>query len=259
MRSLFVSALLIVSAVLPLANFATAQETEMQPSEPLTIDFATQGCGRFKQEAYYRTEYHFVNICRGEASLLMVVTDNDGLGREIIPTTKQTSATGIQFSGTSDRNIGYAIDNKTFTILFPDQKPSQEPVTRVVLSGLTPTKPDPRPMLAATVTGNVVYRQKIALPPNAVVKVRLQDVSRADATAILLDEQTIATNGKQVPFPFTLKYDPMQINPNHRYAVSAQIWVDGKLHWTSTTRYSVITGSNPASDVTVMVNQVRGE
>jgi uncharacterized lipoprotein YbaY len=259
MRSLIASVLTVLSSVLPLTSVALAQETEMQPLQPLTIDFATQGCGRFLQEAYYRTEFHFVNICRGEANLQMVVTDNDGLGRERFAAEKQTLAGGIRFTGKSDRNIGYAIDNQTFTIFFPDQKPSQEKVTKVVLAkpATKPaTKPTTKPMNTATVTGNVTYRARIALPANAVVNVQLQDVSRADAAAIVLDDQTIATNGKQVPIPFTLRYNPSQIQPGHSYAVSARILVDGQLQWISTTRNSVITNGNPTSNVTVTVQQV---
>lgn len=269
MRSLIASVLTVFSSLLPVATIATAQEPEMQAPLPLTIDFATQGCGRFKQDAFYRTEFHFVNICRGEAGLIMVVTDNDGLGRERIPTEKNISSDGISFTGTSDRGIEYAINNQTFTILFKGQKPYQEQVKQVSFTGLTPlpstTKPAIKPMsqpstrpalLTATVTGNVTYRQRIALPPNAVVKVRLQDVSRADARAILLDEQAIPTNGKQVPIPFTLNYNPQQIQPNHTYAVSAQIWVDGNLHWVSTTQHPVITNGNPSRDITITMRQM---
>lgn len=258
MRSLIASALTLLAGILPLTA-AVAQE-EMQPPQPLTINFETQGCGRFKQEAYYKTQFHFVNICRGEANLQMVVTDADGLGRERLPAEKQTRPNGIRFVGQSDRGIGYAIDNQTFTIAFPNQKPYQEKVTRVVFAGLPTTKPatqpTTKPMNTATVTGNVTYRPRIALPPNAVLKVSLQDVSRADAPAIVVDEQTIPTNGKQVPIPFTLKYDPNQIKPNYSYAVSARIVVDGKLQWISTTRNSVITRGNPTSNVTVVVQQV---
>jgi len=260
MRSLFVSALAVLSALVPVTAVTVAQETEMLPLEPLTIDFEKQGCGRFKQEAYYRTEFHFVNVCRGEASLIMVVTDNDGLGRERIPVEKQTTPDGIRFFGTSDRGIEYAITNQTLTILFPGQKPYQEKVSRVAFTGLAATKPvnkpATKPMSTATVTGNVVYRQRIALPPDAIVKVKLQDVSRADAAAILLDEQTIPTNGKQVPIPFTLNYNPDQIKPNHSYSVAAEIWVDGKRQWISTTNNPVITRGNPTENVTILVNQI---
>lgn len=258
MRSLIASAVTLLTSILPLTA-AVAQE-EMQPPQPLTINFETQGCGRFPQEAYYETQFHFVNICRGEANLQMVVTDADGLGRERVPTEKQSRPDGIRFVGQSDRKIGYAIDNQIFTIVFPDQKPYQEKVTRFVFAASPTTNPAPRPttqpMNMATVTGNVTYRPRIALPPNALVKVSLQDVSRADAAAIVLDEQTISPNGKQVPIPFTLKYAPSQVQPNHSYAVSARILVDGKLQWISTTRNSVITRGNPTSNITVVVQQV---
>lgn len=261
MRSLFVSALAALSTLLPLTSMATpAAAEEMQPPEPLTINFETQGCGRFKQEAYYRTQYHFVNICRGEASLIMVVTDNDGLGRERVPVEKQTTPDGIRFFGTSDRDIEYAITNQTLTIVFPDQTPYQEKVSKVAFTGLTSLKPVSKPMVkpmnTATVTGTVTYRQRIALPPDAVVKVRLQDVSRMDAPAVLLDEQTIPTQGKQVPIPFTLTYNPDQIEAKYSYAVSAEIWVKGKRQWISTTRNSVITNGKPTANVTILVSPI---
>lgn len=260
MRSLMVCALTVLSSVLPVAAGATAQVEEIMPLEPLTIDFETQGCGRFRRVAYYRTEFQFVNVCLGEASLIMVVTDNDGLGRERVPVEKQTTAEGIRFQGTSDRGIQYAIDSQTLTMVFPGQQPYREKVTKVSFAGLTPLKPAshstmPNPT-TATVTGTVTYRQRIALPPGAVVKVRLQDVSRMDTKAILLDEQTIAMQGKQVPIAFTLNYNPAEIKPHHRYAVSAEIWVDGKRQWLSTTRNEVLTGGQPTANVTVMVSRI---
>ena len=86
----------------------------------------------------------------------------------------------------------------------------------------------------ATLTGSVGYRQRIALPPGAVVKVTLEDISLADAKALVLDEQVIETTG-QVPIPFELAYDPAAIDPRHRYAIRAQIRVDDEL-WFTTTR-----------------------
>ncbi len=50
-----------------------------------------------------------------------------------------------------------------------------------------------------TITGTVAYRERIALPPNAVVTVTLEDVSLADAPSKLLAKQTFETEGKQVP------------------------------------------------------------
>ncbi|MDQ3175872.1 MAG: YbaY family lipoprotein, partial [Acidobacteriota bacterium] len=51
---------------------------------------------------------------------------------------------------------------------------------------------------SATVTGTVTYRQRIAMPPGAVVEVSLLDVSRADAPAVVLDKLEIKPT-TQVP------------------------------------------------------------
>lgn len=97
----------------------------------------------------------------------------------------------------------------------------------------------------ATVTGTVAYRQRIALPPTAIIEVQLQDVSLQDAAAVTLASETIESDGRQVPIPFSLSYDANEINPRHTYAVRASIYVDDQLRFTSTTSYPVITNGNP--------------
>jgi putative lipoprotein len=106
------------------------------------------------------------------------------------------------------------------------------------------------------VTGAVTYLQRSALPPDAILTVRLSDVSKADAPAELISEQTIPTEGKQVPFPYTLPYDPAKILENHEYAVSARIESGGKLLFISTQRYAVITRGNPTENVEIVVQPV---
>lgn len=112
------------------------------------------------------------------------------------------------------------------------------------------------PAASATVTGTVSYRERIALPPNAIVKVQLQDTSRADAPAVTLAEQTIQTEGKQVPIPFRLEYDSSKIREGNTYTVRAQISIEDQLRFTSDTAYSVITNGGP-SRVEILVRSVR--
>ena len=109
----------------------------------------------------------------------------------------------------------------------------------------------------SVVTGSVTYRPRIALPPDAVVRVRLEDVSLADAPATVLAEQTIRTQGRQVPIAFTLDYDPARIEPRHRYAVRAEIR-DGSGHllWVSDTVHPVLTQGAPSEDVEIQMVQV---
>jgi uncharacterized lipoprotein YbaY/heat shock protein HslJ len=104
----------------------------------------------------------------------------------------------------------------------------------------------------AEVTGTVAYRQRSALPPDAVVQVRLEDVSRQDAPATVIAEEKIETGGKQVPIPFLLRYDPARIEPSHSYHVRAMISSGGRMLFTSTSAYPVITRGAPAK-VDIMV------
>ena len=105
-----------------------------------------------------------------------------------------------------------------------------------------------------TVTGTVIYRQKIALPPDAVVAVTLADVSRADAPYIVIGQQVIETKGKQVPFPFAIPYDASKIDENHSYTVRATIKDgSGKLLFTSDTVMPVITRDSPTEDIEIVV------
>jgi putative lipoprotein len=105
------------------------------------------------------------------------------------------------------------------------------------------------------VTGTVTYLQRIALPPNAVVKVTLEDVSLADAPAKVLAEKEISTAGKQVPIPFDLAYSSSDLQPSHRYSMHATIKADDKLLFTSTTGYPVLTPGAP-SEARIVVQQV---
>ena len=67
-------------------------------------------------------------------------------------------------------------------------------LTVLLLAGCSPSLVVPEssgPPIGSRVTGSVTYRERIALPPTAVVTVRLVDVSRADAPSVLIAEQVI--------------------------------------------------------------------
>jgi putative lipoprotein len=106
---------------------------------------------------------------------------------------------------------------------------------------------------AETVTGTAAYRERIALPADAVLEVSLEDVSRADAPAELIGRATVDPAG-QVPIPFSISYDPARIAPSHRYAVRARITRQGELLFTSTSSYPVLTNGAP-SEVAVALQK----
>ncbi|MGH7132772.1 MAG: YbaY family lipoprotein [Phycisphaerales bacterium] len=106
-------------------------------------------------------------------------------------------------------------------------------------------------------TGTVTYRQRIALPDDAVVQVRLLDVSRADAPSLVLSEANIETKGWQVPVPFVVHYDPAMIDPRLSYAVDAKILVNGQIRWLNTARVRVLTFGAPKDAVEIVVTPAK--
>jgi uncharacterized lipoprotein YbaY/phosphoserine phosphatase len=105
------------------------------------------------------------------------------------------------------------------------------------------------------VSGTVFYLQRIALPPDASVEVKLVDISKQDVPVVTIAEQKI-TNPGQVPIPFELRYDPAKIDPRMTYAVQARIDQGGKLLFISTQVFPVITRGNP-KHLEVKVEPVR--
>ncbi|MCE7988552.1 MAG: hypothetical protein DYG89_45925 [Caldilinea sp. CFX5] len=65
--------------------------------------------------------------------------------------------------------------------------------------------------------------------------------------------QTITTTGENVPIPFTLTYDPGQIDARFTYALRARSTVNGELRWINTEQYAVLTKGAPTSGVQVVV------
>lgn len=100
----------------------------------------------------------------------------------------------------------------------------------------------PDPSRWATLSGVATYRERIALPPNARMVVEIRDVSLADARAPLIASTTTQTRGRQVPLPFTLRYNINRLEPRHRYAVSARILEGQRLLWTTDTHYELRPG-----------------
>ncbi|GAA5233163.1 META domain-containing protein [Verticiella sediminum] len=104
-----------------------------------------------------------------------------------------------------------------------------------------------------TLSGNVMYRERIALPPGAVVRVALADVSLADAPARIVAQTDIPTDGRSSPFAYTLRYDPARIDPRMRYALQARIELDGRLLFTNTTHHAAF---GPDASTDILVQQV---
>jgi putative lipoprotein len=93
---------------------------------------------------------------------------------------------------------------------------------------------------ARQVTGTLLYRERLILPPGAVAEVSLLDVSRADAPARAIAQQVIR-DPSPPPIPFVLEYDLADIDQRMSYAVRASIRQHDQLLFTTDTVYPVIT------------------
>ncbi|MCL1143355.1 YbaY family lipoprotein [Shewanella gaetbuli] len=103
-----------------------------------------------------------------------------------------------------------------------------------------------------SVSGEVIYKQRIALPANSVINIQLQDVSLQDVKAVVLAEYELSPVSSVTPFEFVLpKSDFVD---GHRYSIRAKISVDNSLKFINTQSYPVdISQSKP---ITVVVDAV---
>lgn len=106
------------------------------------------------------------------------------------------------------------------------------------------------------VSGTITYRQKIALPPDAVVRIEIIDVSERVRDFVVVAEQTIKNPGA-VPIKFQISCPPDRIDPNHQYRLLARIEdSSGKALFTSSKAYPVISKGS-ANTLEVIVDQTR--
>lgn len=144
-------------------------------------------------------------------------------------------------SGTHYRGEGLNFYSKGDDAIFEDNNG----VMRRCTIGNTPP---PSPVKAQApavsgfvdISGSVSYRQRIALPPDAILTIKIQDTSRADAKALTLAEQTIELAGQQVPIAFNLVVDRDLIGKKRaRITLAARIEQHGKLLFINDKSYPV--------------------
>lgn len=89
---------------------------------------------------------------------------------------------------------------------------------------------------SVTVSGQATYRERIALPAGSVMHVRIEDVSRADAPALVLAEEDYPSNGRQVPLAFSVEVPRDALRSAVRTSARVRIeGPDGALLWITDT------------------------
>ncbi len=109
----------------------------------------------------------------------------------------------------------------------------------------------------AVITGTVTYLQHVALPPDAIVMVALQEISLADGRVKVIAEQKFPTAGKQVPIPFNLAYQVADIDPARTYVLRATISSDGRLRFASNMSNRILTHGT-GTKLDIVLQQIGG-
>jgi len=120
--------------------------------------------------------------------------------------------------------------------------------------GNRPTGNTP-PAGSGTITGNVIYLDRSALDPNAVIEVDLFQASPG-YPEVVLATQSVNAEGRQVPIPFELAYDPAQIDTTQTYLLRARILVNGAPAYASQAAVPVITNGAPTQGIELLVGPV---
>jgi putative lipoprotein len=97
------------------------------------------------------------------------------------------------------------------------------------------------PAHAGTLSGTAAYRERIALPPDAVFEAVLIDVAIADAPARVLGRARLQPAG-QSPFRFSIPYRDSDLTPAGRFAVRATVRQGKRLLFTTDTFTPVLKG-----------------
>jgi putative lipoprotein len=108
----------------------------------------------------------------------------------------------------------------------------------------------------SVIRGEASYRERIALPPEAVFEATLEDVSRQDVSAVVLG--SVRVEGAKTPIRFEIPYDPSEIDERMSYAVRGRILVGDRMMFTTDQVYPVLTRGAGTEVKMLLVRARRG-
>ncbi|MEN8189631.1 MAG: META domain-containing protein [Thermodesulfobacteriota bacterium] len=108
--------------------------------------------------------------------------------------------------------------------------------------------------IMSSINVDVLYLERIMLPPGAEVIVTMEDTARMDVAAEMIAENRMFTRGGP-PFHVTLEYDSARIQDKGIYTLRAVIRVQGQLLYTSTESIGAFDNS-PGEAVEIVVSRV---
>ncbi|WDR04122.1 META domain-containing protein [Devosia algicola] len=101
------------------------------------------------------------------------------------------------------------------------------------------------PSLSQHVTGQITYRERVALPPNSSLRMAIVDIAKPDFPEIVVATAAISPTG-QVPLQFDFSVQSRLFNANGQFGVTAQIIADNQVWFATARPVPIRSGSTPA-------------
>jgi putative lipoprotein len=117
-----------------------------------------------------------------------------------------------------------------------------------------PKEAKQEPTASASLSGEVFYRERKLLPPGAVLKVTLEDVSKMDVASTVIGESSQVLDGAP-PYAFSLEYPSDVIDARMQYGLRATIHMQDQLIFTSTQHLDPF--KTPAEPISIMLSSVK--
>lgn len=102
------------------------------------------------------------------------------------------------------------------------------------------------------IQGEVWYKERIALPAEAVISIKVQDVSLMDTPAVVIAEFERSDISTPTPFQFLINRDQFEVG--HTYTVGARISLNDKLIFINKQAYRIDLDS--AEPMSVLLQKV---
>ena len=103
-----------------------------------------------------------------------------------------------------------------------------------------------------SLTGDVTYRERIALPPGGTLTVSLVDLAMPTQPRVSAKAAIASPGG--VPLTFTLNFEESIILPGHHYALDAEITGEDGALWFRTAEPYAVDPLAPAPSIVIIVN-----
>jgi putative lipoprotein len=104
------------------------------------------------------------------------------------------------------------------------------------------------------VSGDIFYRERMVLPPDATVRLRVVRLGPKGAPRPVIAEQSFAAP-RRVPIPFKLECDPQALVADAAHGLEVSISRRGKVEFATVEPAPVLAGGLPTTGLKILVRR----